>query len=60
MESTAMTAEQHDPRLEQVKTCSNTTGTSTEIKKRRCLPSESHRQADRSLQQGALTSTANP
>jgi len=37
MESTAMTAEQQGPRLQQVRICSNATAVGTEIKERSCL-----------------------
>jgi len=39
-ESTTMTAEQQDPRLQQTRICSNTTAASTEIKERSPSPSE--------------------
>ena len=40
MRSTAMTAEQQGPRLQQVKVCSNATAVGREIKERSCLPPE--------------------
>lgn len=40
MESAAMTVEQQDLRLQQVRICSTIRATGTEIKERSCLPSE--------------------
>jgi len=47
MESTATTAEQQGPRLQQVRICSNAKTIGTEIKEGTCLPSEGLRDTER-------------
>lgn len=59
MESTVMTAEQKDPRLQQVRIHSNTTAVDTEIRERSCLPSEGFRQAEIS-REIPVSPSANP
>ena len=54
MESTAMTAEQQDPRMQQVRACPNATAVGTEIKERSCLPSEGLRDAGSSREKPSL------
>ena len=58
IKSTAITAEQRGPKLQQERTCSNTTAIGTKSK-RKLLLTFRRPQAHTDLQQDTLTSTAN-
>ena len=54
MESAAITAEQQDPRMQQVRACPNAAAVGTEIKEKSCLPSEGLRDTGSSRERPSL------